>query len=81
MGSGNPMVISMGTASKKKKFFDTGFQIQDLAGLPVFNFFKSCLNSARPDWGSPIVNFKIPGRLRGTNRVTPHSTIICFRKG
>ena len=71
----------MGTAHRKRSLFDTGFKIRELAAFPVFNFFKSCLNSARPEWGSPIVNFKMPGPLRRTAKAASRANKFFARKG
>jgi hypothetical protein len=70
----------MGHPPTKKKLFNTAFKIKDLACFPVFNFFKGCINSSRPDWGTHVVSFQVPGGLSQPQSSKTGSFLHTFRK-
>jgi hypothetical protein len=53
----------MGKRPRKKKLFSSDLKKKAPKPHPVFNFFKGCQNSTRPEWGPSILKFKIPGSV------------------
>jgi hypothetical protein len=72
--------LDMGKPKNKPSMFDTTLKLRAFAGFPVFNFFKGCQNTSRPDWGVDVLSFKLPGNAKRPARDKAKARPLDFRK-